>query len=155
VTARHEGAALTEDEVIAQCQGILIAGHETTTALIANGMLALLHDSEAWHLLRDHPELSESAIEELLRYESPFQFHRANSARRSLYRWTTHTSWRARRPLAGCGEPRSSPFRIQTRSISPGRRIGTWHSEEEGIIVLEQHLPVLKDKLPSTRSCSG
>jgi pimeloyl-[acyl-carrier protein] synthase len=74
VTARHEGAAFTEDEVIAQCQGILIAGHETTTALIANGMLALLQDAQAWQQLRDHPEVSESAVEELLRYESPFQF---------------------------------------------------------------------------------
>jgi cytochrome P450 len=74
VTARHEGAALTEDEVIAQCEGILIAGHETTTALIANGILALLKDAQAWQQFREHPELSETAVEELLRYDSPFQF---------------------------------------------------------------------------------
>jgi len=74
VAARHEGAALIDDEVIAQCEGILVAGHETTTALIANGMLALLRDAQAWQQFHDHPELAVSAIEELLRYDSPFQF---------------------------------------------------------------------------------
>jgi cytochrome P450 len=74
VQARFEGTAFTEDEVIAQCEGILIAGHETTTALIANGLLALLSDEATWQHVRAHPDLTEAAIEELLRYDSPFQF---------------------------------------------------------------------------------
>lgn len=74
VQARDLGAAFTEDEIIAQCEGILIAGHETTTALIANGLLALLSNEASWQHMRTHPDLTEAAIEELLRYDSPFQF---------------------------------------------------------------------------------
>lgn len=74
VTAHYEGAAFSEDEIISQCEGILIAGHETTTALIANGMLALLQNTQVWQRFRDHLELADSGIEELLRYDSPFQF---------------------------------------------------------------------------------
>lgn len=74
VQARDLGAAFTEDEIIAQCEGILIAGHETTTALIANGLLALLSDESTWQHVHTHPDLAEAAVEELLRYDSPFQF---------------------------------------------------------------------------------
>jgi cytochrome P450 len=72
--AAHEHEdALSEDELIATCVLILLAGHETTTNLIGNGMLALSrHPEELERLIRE-PELVRSAVEEMLRYDSPVQ----------------------------------------------------------------------------------
>jgi cytochrome P450 len=68
----HEDA-LSEDELIATCVLILLAGHETTTNLIGNGMLALSrHPEELERLIRE-PELVRSAVEEMLRFDSPVQ----------------------------------------------------------------------------------
>lgn len=73
VRAEEEGDKLSREEVISTLILILVAGNETTTNLIGNGMLALLrhHDQRRW--LQEHPEESETAVEELLRYDSPVQ----------------------------------------------------------------------------------
>ena len=52
---------------------LLIAGHETTTNLIGNGMLALLRHPEALQRLRDDPSVIPAAVEEMLRFDSPVQ----------------------------------------------------------------------------------
>lgn len=71
--AELEGDRFTEDEVIANTIITLVGGLETTTNLIANGMLSLLLHPEQWARLRDDPSLVPSAVEELLRFESPIQ----------------------------------------------------------------------------------
>lgn len=68
-----DGQQLTEDEIIATCMLLLIAGHETTVNLIGNGMLALLRNPEQKQLLADDPTHLQNAVEELLRYDSPVQ----------------------------------------------------------------------------------
>jgi cytochrome P450 len=80
----HQGGHLQESEVIAQCYGILVEGCESTTALLANGMFALLTHSHIWQELYDHDDLLESAVEELLRYDSPVQFVE-RTARNNIY----------------------------------------------------------------------
>ncbi len=71
--AEVEGLRLTEDEVIANTIVTMVGGQETTTNLIGNGLLTLLRQPERLAELRDNPTIMESAIEELLRYESPSQ----------------------------------------------------------------------------------
>ena len=66
-------AGLPRDEVVAQAVMLLFAGHETTTNLIGNGVLALLRNPEQLAQLRSNPSLIGSAVEELLRYDSPTQ----------------------------------------------------------------------------------
>ncbi len=73
IVAEEDGAALTEDELYAQCVLLLFAGHETTRNLIGNGLLALLRNPEQLAKLRAEPALMKTAVEELLRYDSPVQ----------------------------------------------------------------------------------
>ena len=74
IDIEEEGEVLTEEEVYAQCIALLFAGHETTRNLIGNGMFTLLKNAEQAAELRENPEMIRSAVEELLRYESPVQF---------------------------------------------------------------------------------
>jgi pimeloyl-[acyl-carrier protein] synthase len=80
LTAEINGDRLTEEEVIANSIVTMVGGQETTTNLIGNGLLTLLRNPAEMQRLRDDPELIPSAVEELLRYESPSQ-HTARLAR--------------------------------------------------------------------------
>jgi hypothetical protein len=73
MTAEVDGARLSDEEVIANTIITLIGGHETTTNLIASGFLTLLQNPASLEQFRSHPEIAASAVEELLRYESPVQ----------------------------------------------------------------------------------
>lgn len=70
----EEGDVLTEEEIYAQCTMLLFGGHETTRNLIGNGMYTLLRHSDDRAELLENPGLIRSAVEELLRYESPVQY---------------------------------------------------------------------------------
>src|SRR3990172_3690217 len=72
-TARDAQDRLTEDELLAMCMLLLIAGHETTVNLLGNGLLTLLGHPAQLTLLKNRPELLPSAVEEMLRFESPVQ----------------------------------------------------------------------------------
>jgi len=76
IAAEDNGDALSDDELIAQTLLLYLAGHETTVNLIAGGTLALLRNPGQLALLRNNPGLAESAVEELLRYDSPVQASR-------------------------------------------------------------------------------
>lgn len=72
--AELDGQRLSDLELSANATLLLHAGHETTTHLIGNGLLALLHHPEQLQKLRDEPALLPTAVEEFLRYDSPVQF---------------------------------------------------------------------------------
>nr|AHE14536.1 RebP-like cytochrome P450 [uncultured bacterium] len=73
VDAQARGEPLTDDELVANAIHLLIAGHETTTNLIAKAMLALLAHPAFAAALRSTPDLMPQAVDELLRYDAPVQ----------------------------------------------------------------------------------
>ncbi|MBE3566442.1 MAG: cytochrome P450 [Thermogemmatispora sp.] len=73
LTAEIDGDRLSEEEIIANTIITMVGGQETTTNLIGNGVLSLLRHPDQLALLRADLSLIPSAVEELLRYESPSQ----------------------------------------------------------------------------------
>ena len=73
LTAEIDGDRFSEEEVIANTIVTMVGGQETTTNLIGNGILTLLRHPDQLEKLRDDLSLIPSAVEELLRYESPSQ----------------------------------------------------------------------------------
>jgi cytochrome P450 len=73
VAVEEAGDKLSEAELFGICYFLLQAGHETTTGLLGNGLLALLQHPDQLQSLQHDPALIKTAIEELLRYDSPIQ----------------------------------------------------------------------------------
>jgi cytochrome P450 len=74
IAARDTGDFLSEGELVAMCNLLLVAGHETTVNLIGGGTLSLLRNPEQLERLRREPALARTAVEELLRYTPPVQW---------------------------------------------------------------------------------
>jgi cytochrome P450 len=94
---RPSGDRLSRREIVGTCMLLLIAGHETTVNLLGNGMAALLQHPDQYARLRTDRSLLPSAIEEMLRFESPVQ--------RSTYRVARE------------------PIEIRGRTIHPGQAV--------------------------------
>ncbi|WP_319429355.1 cytochrome P450 [Mycobacterium sp. RTGN5] len=73
ISVEESGDQLTEDEIVATCNLLLIAGHETTVNLIANGILAMLRNREYWTALSADSDRASAIIEETLRFDPPVQ----------------------------------------------------------------------------------
>lgn len=71
VAAEQEGDRLNDDELVSTCVTLFVAGHETTTNLVGNGLVALLRAPQEMARLRAQPLLMEQAVEEMLRYDPP------------------------------------------------------------------------------------
>lgn len=76
IRAEEDGDVLSDTELLDQVTVLFIAGHETTVNLIGNGTWALLQHREQLELLRDDPSVEVTAIDELLRFDSPVQMSR-------------------------------------------------------------------------------
>ena len=68
VRAQAEGADITDDEIAGVMYSVLFAGHETTTTLMANAVITLMNNRDAWDALCADPSLIPAATEEILRY---------------------------------------------------------------------------------------
>jgi cytochrome P450 PksS len=73
IEAEQSGDKLDQEELIGMVFVLLLAGHETTVNLIANGTLALLENPDQFRLLRDNPQHIKTAIEEFLRFTNPVE----------------------------------------------------------------------------------
>ena len=71
IQAEERGDLLSDEELLATCTVLIFAGHETTTNLLANGLVALMEHHDQWDLLHENPSLVRPAVEELLRYDGP------------------------------------------------------------------------------------
>jgi cytochrome P450 len=76
VHAEEDGFMLSHGDLIAQLVTLYVAGHEPTSGLVGNGLLALLKDRPQFERLRTEPDLLRNAVSELLRYDGPNQFVR-------------------------------------------------------------------------------
>ncbi|BBZ46636.1 cytochrome P450 [Mycobacterium parmense] len=73
IAVEESGDQLTEDEIIATCMMLLIAGHETTVNLIANAILVMLREPVHWKVLSADPGRAAAIVEETMRYDPPVQ----------------------------------------------------------------------------------
>ena len=89
---KYEDDRATHDEIVGMCILLHVAGHETTSNVIANGVYHLLTQRDQYQLLRDDPDLATSAVEEILRYDV--------SARNTMPRWATNDTAVAGVPIA-------------------------------------------------------
>jgi pimeloyl-[acyl-carrier protein] synthase len=83
MTAEMDGDRLSEEEIVANCIVTMVGGQETTTNLIGSGLFTLLRNRDQFHQLLDNRNIISSAVEELLRYESPSQ-HTGRIAREDV-----------------------------------------------------------------------
>jgi len=84
IRAEAESDQISAREVVTMTFLLITAGHDTADNLIGNGMLALLTHPEQMTLLKNHPELIKTAVEELLRYYSPFMLATMRWAREDV-----------------------------------------------------------------------
>jgi cytochrome P450 len=73
IAVEEAGDQLSEEEIVATCNLLLIAGHETTVNLIANGVLAMLRHPEHWSALSQDADRASVIVEETLRWDPPVQ----------------------------------------------------------------------------------
>jgi cytochrome P450 len=73
IAAEEAGDQLTEDEIVATCNLLLIAGHETTVNLIANAIFAMLRQPGQWTALANDPSRVAAVVEETMRHDPPVQ----------------------------------------------------------------------------------
>ncbi|HLZ61388.1 MAG TPA: cytochrome P450, partial [Ktedonosporobacter sp.] len=72
---------LTETELVIMLQGLLLAGHESTTNMIGTGLLLLLQDPARWQTVCEHPEYIPLTVEEILRFDAPIQMFARTTTR--------------------------------------------------------------------------
>jgi cytochrome P450 len=96
IEAEAEGDTLSENELISMVFLLIIAGYETTAHLITNGVLALLQHPSEMQRLREQPQLTGSAVEEILRFCGPVHGTKLNYAKEEV-------------ELRGVTIPRGSP----------------------------------------------
>ena len=163
------GDRLTEEEIIANCLLMLAAGHETTTQLIGNGLLALLRNPGQMQKLRQNPELIGPAIEELLRYDSPVQW--TSRVTREDFEWNSRKFEKGQMVSIGLASANRDPAqfadpdrldieRQENRHVAfgygPHFCLGAALARLEGQIALEAliqrfpHLSLVHDRSPAT-----
>jgi len=119
VTSEAQAAGLTEDEILTTVVILLGAGHETTTNLIGNAVLALLRQPSERARLAADPSLLPSALEASRRFDSPVQAT-SRTLPEPILCCTAARSWQAARS-ACCSAPRSATPR-SSRRPSASRR---------------------------------
>ncbi|MEV4489255.1 cytochrome P450 [Micromonospora coxensis] len=152
-----DGDRLSGDELLANLVVLLVAGFETTTNLLGNGLVVLLDHPRAAQALREHPDLAADHVEELLRYDSPVQLTtRINTAPATVGgvdlpagSWTLLLLGAANRDPRRYPQPaRFDPWRATSHPLSFGA--GPHYCLGAGLARLEAQVafPLLLRRLP-------
>ncbi|MGB2570692.1 cytochrome P450 [Micromonospora citrea] len=152
-----DGGRLSGDELLANLVVLLVAGFETTTNLLGNGLVVLLDHPRAAQALRERPDLAADHVEELLRYDSPVQLTtRVNTAPATVGgvdlpagSWTLLLLGAANRDPRRYPRPaRFDPWRAQSHPLSFGA--GPHYCLGAGLARLEAQVafPLLLRRLP-------
>jgi cytochrome P450 len=156
--------AMTETELVITLQGLILAGHESTTNMIGTGLLLLLEHPEQWHALCTHPEYTPQTVEEILRYDAPIQMFARTTTREVTINGVTMPEDASLLLLYGSGNrdeaafPHADEFQIQR---TPNHHLAFGHGVHfcvgaalarlEGRIAFE----VLCQRLPHLRLVPG
>jgi cytochrome P450 len=107
IAAEEDGDQLTTGEIVATCNLLLIAGHETTVNLIANAILVMLREPQYWSELAGDPQRAPMIIEETLRYDPPVQLIGRTAAEEMTIGVVTGGQERSDRGVVTGGQERS------------------------------------------------
>jgi len=110
IAAEEAGDRLNQQELLATCILLLVAGHETTVNLVGNGALALLRHPDQLDMLRADPALIRTAIEEALRFDPPVQLT-ARTALQDIELASGRYARASSRAAHRRSEPRPAPVR--------------------------------------------
>ncbi|MFE9957923.1 cytochrome P450 [Micromonospora sp. NPDC005299] len=152
-----DGDRLSGDELLANLIVLLVAGFETTTNLLGNGLVVLLDHPRDAAALRDHPEFAPGYVDELLRYDSPVQLTSRMSTEPTRHggvdlpagSWLIVMLGAANRDPGRYPEPeRFDPWRPQVHPLSFGA--GPHYCLGAGLARLEAQVafPLLLRRLP-------
>ncbi len=147
--AEIQGDRLTEDEVVANCIITMVGGQETTTNLIGNGVMALLRNPAELEKLRGNLSLIPSAVEELLRFESPTQYTGRIAAQDTELGGKVIRQKQAVFAVLGAGNRIPSDSPIPIAWMWRGRTISISRSDGARISVLVRRWQGLKPRLRS------
>lgn len=155
---------LTENELVIMLQGLILAGHESTTNMIGTGLLLLLGQPEHWRTLCTHPESIPLAVEEILRFDAPIQMFARTTTREVTVDGVTLPEEASLLLIYGSGNRDEEafpdahefqPLRISNRHLAFGHGVhfcvGAALARLEGRIAFE----VLTSRLPQLRLVPG
>jgi len=149
------GQQAHEGELLSTCMLLLIAGHETTVNLIGNGVLSLLQHPDQMRVLREDPALTQTAVEELLRFDAPVQ--RTGRLTNTDVEIGGRQIAKGSTVVAVIGaanrDPRTSP--TPTVSTSPGVRTGTSPSALVSTSAWVPRWPASRARSRSARRCAA
>ena len=158
--AEVRGDHLSEAEILAMSALLLLAGHDTITHLLANGVLALLQSPGQCKLVKETPSLIEPAVQELLRYDSPLQgllriaTHDIEFGAKRIERGQKVLLWlgAANRDLAQFHEPdRLDVARKMNRHVAFGFGIHRCVGAPLGLLTVETAIRTLLTRAPRLR----
>lgn len=86
IRATYEEGRMSEDELLGNCVNLVIAGHDSTASMISSSVYLMIRHKNQQELLRAEPEWMESAIDEVLRFESPIQLRHRKVAEDMEYK---------------------------------------------------------------------